>query len=127
MKYRFVHPEVVRLPLSDGDWIEVKKELNAGESRNVFTKLVKSMKAGESAELDPAKVGITRILEYLVAWSFTDASGKAVPVSEAAVNNLRPDAYREVMAAIDAHDKAIEEAQEAEKNAPAGSSTSEPT
>lgn len=124
---RFVQPDVVRLPLSDGDWIDVKKTLNAGESRNVLTRLVKTMHFNEKAEIDPAQVGLSKVVEFLVGWSFVDANGKSVPVSESAINNLDGDTYAELVKAIDAHEEASDAAQEALKNATGDGTRSEAT
>lgn len=121
---RFVQPEVVRLPLSDGDWIDVKKELNAGEQRRVFSRLVKEMHFGEKAEVNPEQVGFSKVVEFLVGWSFTDADGKSVPVSEAAISNLDGDTYAEIVKAIDAHEEQLDAARAAEKNALADASKS---
>lgn len=115
---RFIQPDVTRLPLSDGHWIDVKTELNAGEARRVFTNVVKTMHAGERVELDPELVGKTRLVEYIVAWSFTDAEGKPVPFSASALDNLDQDTYTEISTAVDAHDEAAEKARVARKNVP---------
>lgn len=132
---RFVTPQVVRLTLKplvvDGveqapDWIDVKKELNAGEQRRVFGKLVKEMRAGEKPLMDAEMVGLTKITEYLVDWSLTDASGKKVPVSEGAVNSLDGDTYTEIVKLIDAHEEETERAIEARKNVQAGEKASSP-
>ena len=113
---RFVQPDVVRLPLSDGDWIDVKKELNAGENRRVFARLVKAMHFNEKAEIDPEQVGMSKVVEFLVGWSLTDAAGKAVPVSEAAISNLDSETYAEIVKAIDAHEEAGDKQREERKN-----------
>ncbi len=113
---RFVQPDIIRLPLSEGEWIEVKKELNAGEQRRVFTRLVKTMHFNEKAEVDPEQVGFSKVVEYLVGWSFLDTAGKSVPVSDAAISNLDGDTYAEIVKAIDAHDEAVEKLVEARKN-----------
>lgn len=113
---RFVPQDVVRLPLSGGDWIDVKKELNAGEARRVFTKLVKTMHAGEKTELDPEQVGKTKLAEYIVGWSLVDDQDRSVPFSTAALDNLDQDTYTEIMKAVDAHDEAVEKAREERKN-----------
>lgn len=118
---RFVSPDVVRLPLSDGYWIDVKKELNAGEERRIFTNIVKTMHAGEKAELDPDKVGKTQMLAYIVDWNFTGEDGKTVPFSEAALDNLDQPSYAEISAAIDTHVEGVEKARAERKN---GQSTS---
>lgn len=124
---RFVQPTITRLDLTDGDWIEIKTELNAGERRHAFGRLVKEMRAGENAMLDPEQVGLTRLAEYIVAWSFVDASGQAVPVSEAAINALDVDSFGELVAAIDKHEAAHEAKRSAEKKDSATSMASAAT
>lgn len=123
---RFVQPEIVRVPLSDGDFVDIKKELTAGEERHVFTDLIKTMRAGENAELDPARIGITRVLAYALAWSFVDSNGQPVPLSEAAINNLDKATFAELTKAIDDHDAAVEKARAERKNVQGGESTSSP-
>ena len=120
---RFVDPDVVRLPLSDGEWVEVKRELNAGEARKVFANLVTRMEVGEKAQLDPAQVGKTKLVQYIVAWSFSNKQGP-VKYSEADIDNLDQDTYRELVEAIDKHDEASERLREERKNAQAGASPS---
>jgi len=122
---RFVKPQTVRLELSDGDWIEVKKELNAGEHRRVFGRLVKDMRAGERAQLDPEQVGLTKVVEYLVAWSLED-NGKPVEVTEGAINSLDAQTFGEIVKAIDAHEAAVDAEIEARKNDTDGGKVSSP-
>jgi hypothetical protein len=121
---RFVTPGITRLPLSDGDWIDVKKELNAGEQRAIFTDLVKEMVAGEKPHLDPKQVGKTKLMQYIVAWSFADAKGDVVPFSEGALENLDPDTYGELVEAVDAHEETAEKVRAERKNDRSGESTS---
>lgn len=133
MADEFVTPDVVRLDLSEGRWIDVKKELTAGESRRVFARLVKRM--GPTGlddkvhtEIDPEKVGITKLLEYVVGWSFSNGNGKPVPVSEAAINNLRQHIYREMVEAVEKHEEAMNAAREAAKQQdPTGATASSAT
>lgn len=122
---RFVKPRTVRLSLSEGDWIEVKQELNAGEYRRVMARQMKSMVMGEKAELDPTQVGLAKVVEYIVEWSFED-DGKPVPVSEAAIVSLDADSFNEIRDAIDAHEASVEAAMEARKNVQAGEKASSP-
>lgn len=114
---KFVQPDVVRIALSDDEWIDVKKELNAGEERGVFAKLVKEMHFDQKATLDPEQVGLSKIVAYVVAWSFKDASEKSVPFSESALKNLGADTYAEISKAIDAHEETVTEARTTRKNA----------
>ena len=123
---RFVAPEVVRLTISEGDWIDVKRELNAGETRRIYTDLIRDFRAGEQATLDPKQVGLTKILNYVVGWSFVDADNRPVPFSQAALENLDTDSYKEIADAIDAHDTASEKARAERKNARTLTTSSEP-
>lgn len=123
-KCRFVRPTVVRLPLSDGDYIDVKHELTAGEQRRVFSSLIKEMHAGEPAVLDPALVGKTQLLEYIVGWSFVGQDGEPAPFSAAALDTLDTNTYEELVAAVQAHDAASEAARAARKNGRAGETPS---
>lgn len=113
---RFVQPEVVRLALSDGDYLDVKKQLTAGEQRKAFTDQVKSMHLGDKAEIEPFRIGITRILAYVVGWSFVDQDGHPVPFSESAVNNLETDTYNEINDALNVHEELLEKEKVARKN-----------
>jgi hypothetical protein len=103
---RFVQPDVVRLSLSDGDFIDAKRELNAGEQRRVFSRMVRDMTPGEKLTLKADEVGRTKLSEYIVGWSFTDVDGKPVPVSDSAIDNLDTDTYAELVKAIDEHEAA---------------------
>jgi hypothetical protein len=116
----FVRPDSVRLPIGDGHWIEVRKRLNAGESRKMFARVVKDMTAGEKAQLDPEQVGLTKLVAYVLGWSFPGLDGKPVPFSVAAMDNLDPDVYAEMIKAIDEHIEAQDAARSAEKNELAG-------
>lgn len=122
---RVVDPDAIRLTLSDGEWIDVKRELNTGEARRVFTNVVKTMHAGEKAELDPEKVGITQLCEYIVAWSLIDREGKALPcdprskehpLTLASLNSIDQDTYIEITESVDAHQAAAEKARAERKN-----------
>lgn len=107
---RVVSPEVIRLPLSDGDWIDVKQELNAGEYSDYLTAMV-------------ARQPFSKILTYVVAWSFVGLDGKPLPWDLDGAEQLRRDAVRgldkgtlrELTAVLDKHE-AAEEAAIAKKN-----------
>lgn len=100
----FVEPNVVRIPLSGTDrWIDVKQELNAGEFDVMNDSVLKDVIAGEKALLVPRKVPSYKIIAYLVGWSFKDKDGKSIPVSPAAIDNLRRQVRDEIAAAVEAH------------------------
>lgn len=121
---RFVQPDVVRISLSDGDWIEIKRELTAAESRRVFSGTLKDFSPGGKPLIDPEKVGRTQISEYLVDWSFCDATGKRQPVTASAIDALDIDSYNEIREAIDAHIITEDTRRESEKNGRGGESKS---
>lgn len=121
---RFIQPNTTRLTLSDGDWLDVKSELNAGETRRVYTNLVKKMKAGEAAELNPEQVGKTKIQEYVVGWSLVGFDGKPMPFTPVALDSLDAETYAEISNAIDQHEEAVEKARTERKN---GRSTPTPS
>lgn len=118
---RFVKPDTVRLSISDGDWLEVKKRLTAGEYRE---RLAREYVQGDDQKLraDLRQSGIALIVAYVVDWSLTD-DGRVVPFSEDALRAVDIDTFREILRAVEAHDEADEAARSAEKNAPAGTNS----
>jgi hypothetical protein len=129
-RLRFVTPEVVRLPLSDGDWIEVKKRLSVGESRAATSSFIGRFHGDGSRTPNLETLGMGQTLAYLVRWSFRDANDHPVSVSLDALKSLDSDTYREIEDAIEAHEARVTmEAAEQEKkvqepSAPAASPTS---
>ncbi len=127
MAWKFVNPETIRIDISDSKWILVKKRLNAGERRRIFSRMVKTMQAGEKIDLDPAQVGRSKLVEYLVDWNGpTQIRDKSPDEIGKVLDNLDPDDYGELNKAIEAHEDAQDAAAEQEKNATAGSSASTP-
>lgn len=107
MRCRFVQPKIVRLPLTDGQWIDVKRELSYGEQTDMFASMRKQFGAGTVPVLDATQIGRARMGAYLLAWSLVDAEGTPVPVSPAAINNLDVETAREITDALETHDEAI--------------------
>jgi len=121
MSSRMRRPETVRLEISRGDWLIVKKHLTAGESRGMLGNMLRLGARLSDTAVDPTKVGLSRIVAYLLDWSITDADDKPVVIREqpfdvvaAAVDNLEPEAFAEILAVIEAHETAMEE--ERQKN-----------
>lgn len=124
MRCRFVQPDIVRLTLTDGDFVDVKKQLNAGEQRRLFAHMMRDMTPGEKVQLIPEQVGRTKLVEYVIGWSFVDAENKPVPVSESAIDNLDTETYQELIKAIDEHEAAQDAAREAARANPTGATGS---
>jgi len=122
---RGVTPERVRLPLSDGDYVDVKKRLTAGEYRKLIYDQFKDTPVGEKATLDYTKVGTSKLLAYVLGWSFVSViDGQPIPYDPQDPEELRRSAlddlldqetYRELLEAVTAHETREEAALEAQK------------
>lgn len=113
--------------IEDADFIDVKKQLSAGEVRNIYAGMVEEQKFGSSASVNPKRVGLTKIMEYLVGWSFVDRDGGRLPVSESALLSFDPDTFHEINEAIDFHQQEMERAATDRKKTTAGDPMSSPT
>ncbi len=120
---RVVAPDVVRLPLSDGDSVEVKKTLNAGEYRKMIYDQYKDAPPGEKITLELRKIEMVKLLAYIVGWSFVGFDGQPLPyrpdepedIRRATIDGLDQDTYRELIAAVTAHEEREDAALEAQK------------
>jgi hypothetical protein len=128
---RVVIPEEVRLPLSDGDYVDVKKVLNAGEYRKLLYDQFKDSDGGR-VTIDHAKVGLSKLLAYILGWSLSGIDNAPLSYSHdqpeavrvATLDNLDQDTYRELIAAIVAHEEREDAALTAKKN---GRTTASPS
>jgi hypothetical protein len=120
-----VQPEIVRLTLSTGDFVDVIKELNAGEYWDLLLAL------GE-------RQIFAKILAYVTGWSLVGLDGQPLPYSLELPVNVRRDTIRaqnkrfvrELIATLDRHEQAEEAAHAAKKKTPAdapGSSATSPS
>lgn len=123
MSSRVRHPETTTLHISQGDWLLVKKHLNAGEQRRIFSRMYKA----NGVEIEPLQAGLSQVAEYLLDWNITDANDKPIMIRDqsaeaiiAAVESLDPEDYTEINKAIDTHHEAMRAARAKEKNDRAG-------
>lgn len=82
---RFVTPEVVRLPISDGDWIEIKKRLNAGEARALENAGLKPPIKVDGKIIQPidwAIYDLVRAQIFLVNWSLCGPDGTTMGLKD---------------------------------------------
>lgn len=126
MAGRTRRPETTTLPISGGDSLTVKKHLNAGEMRSMYALMQKVNDAGET-HIDPIKVGLAKVLTYLVDWTIRDhddlliaIKGESHDMLLGALNSLDPEDYGEIVKVIDAHDDAMGLLRAAEKKASTG-------
>jgi hypothetical protein len=102
---RVVSPDTVRLPLSDGDFLLVKKELNAGEYIDSLTE----MGAGKALAV---------VVAYLVSWTLVGVNDTPIAYHLGLSTDERRDVLRsldvatlvEITQALDAHATANERA-----------------
>jgi hypothetical protein len=119
---RVVQPEMVRLPLSDGDFIDVKRELTAGEYYDLVL---------AQSERKP----FAKVLAYVIGWSLCGAENQPLPYSLDMVETVRRDTVRsldtptirELIAVLDKHEQAVDAAREEKKTPPAIALVSTPT
>src|SRR5580765_3482038 len=98
---RVVAPEIVRLPLSDGDYLDVNRELNAGQYLDLLSALV---------ERKPW----AKAIAYIVAWSLVGLDDKPLPYDvdapeedrRATLRALDKGTLREITAVLDRHEAA---------------------
>lgn len=136
MGSRYRKQEDLRIELSGGDWLLVRKHLTAGEERDAQARVIKAgtFKPGERPELDLEHLGIAQAVAYLLDWSITDADDKPIRIRDqsyafvaAALRNQTPESLREILDAIQAHDGAMMAEREHEKKVPAGGTGSSQT
>jgi hypothetical protein len=117
-----VLPRVVRLPLSNGDWVDVKAQLNHGEHQAVLERCYVLTPDGD-VQRQPFKIVQATVVAYLVDWSATDLPirGAAPALVEQALNSISQERFTEIRQAIDAHAEAIERERDEKKSIPTGS------
>lgn len=117
-----VQPEVVRLSLSHGDYIDVKRELNAGEYWDLL-----------GAQASSKRFAL--ILAYVVGWSFTGMEDRPVPYDldapeatrDATIGGLKVERLHELIAAIQEHKQTQEAAAKKNATMPGGAPASAAT
>jgi hypothetical protein len=126
----FVQARVVRIELPSDEWIDVKAQLNAGERREMFASMRRTLtdSTGRSiSELDPVLIFRAKFSAYVLGWSFTLPDGTPAPVTPSAFDNLDDDTDSEIRDAISAHEDALEREKRERKNFRDGVSRSGPT
>jgi hypothetical protein len=136
MGSRYRRQEEMRIDLSEGDWLLVRKHLTAGEERDAHARVIKagSFKQGEKPELDLEHLGIAQAVSYLIDWSITDADDKPIRIRDqpyafvfSALRNQTPESLREILDAVQAHDSAMTAERDLQKKQLAGVSGPSPT
>jgi hypothetical protein len=113
---RFPAPIVERLPLSEGDWIEVKRDLTVGEEKDISLLAMRELSQTDGTvkfSLDYQLMPFAKAVIYLVSWSFHNAKGP-VKLDEdlrkrlAQLRALDRDTWEEIEAAVLRHEEAVD-------------------
>jgi hypothetical protein len=135
MGCRVVLPETTRIELEGGEWIRIKRRLNAGEAWAAYTRTIKggAIIRGQPIARDPNLLPTAKAAAYLLDWSFTDPAGRPIVIAnqppeviEAALRSFDSATAFEIQAAIDRHDADEEIAIDEEKKRRSSVTTSEP-
>lgn len=104
---RFNEPAVDRIPLSDGDWIEVKRDLDTGDAKKLEAAGMKNPIRMENGEIytpiDWEVYELHRAMIFLTDWSFCDSTAKPRKLSLDALRALKPPDFEEINTAIYSH------------------------
>lgn len=118
----FVAPETVRLDLGDGQWMDIKKQLNTGETQEMYRQM-----RGTDGAVDSSKIRLAKVAAYLLDWSLVDLGGKKAEPNEDSLKNMHPLAFGDLFDKVLAHEKSIEAEFEDAKKSPAGETPSSAT
>jgi hypothetical protein len=117
-KRRFIQPGTTRLDLSEGDWIEVKTELDYGEQQQLRIASMQPLALERDMSLENLQIQLNpfllrqKLIElYLTDWSFRDEEDRPVPLSRTTLLSLDPETVDEMEAAINAHAAAVKAAK----------------
>ena len=105
MGITFVTPESVRLPLSDGDYILIRRRLSTGERDDMLSMMLPYVTPGQTAQINSKDARQIAVATYLLGWSAAAPMSPDLPVQERidTLRTLDPAAFDEIEAAITAH------------------------
>jgi len=122
-----VRPETVRVTLADGEWLELAKELTAGEYREMFVSQLKDAPMGSVPIMDMRQVGVSMVLAYVKEWSFIGSKGEPLPITRDWLLKFDQQTFDEVASAAGLHHEERDKAAAERKNGRTTASTSSAT
>jgi hypothetical protein len=123
MTRRVVVPEVVRLSLTEGDWIEVKMELTYGEACTIRQQMITGIRPPNAQQpsmgydLDIGAWERATVEAYLVDWSIKGLDDKVIDISSeskkrsALRNVITQETFAEIHEAISQHKERVANAK----------------
>src|SRR5262245_15946049 len=124
---QIVQPQIVRLPLADGQWVDVKARLNHGEHTALYQRLYVETPDGDLRR-DPMAWADSLIAAYLIDWSALDLPIRGASVADvlSALKVIDHDDFVEIKDAVEAHVNAIAAERAEKKRARIGGGASLP-
>lgn len=117
-----------RQPIPGGQWIDIKRELTVGDTKQMRKLLgptdtiIRTIDAEGNATLkvesDPVLSELAYLFIRLAGWSFRDAGGQPIPLSLDAFDALTVDQATEIRAAFNKYLEGSAPSEDAEKKAP---------
>lgn len=104
-KSRFAKADLVRLELSDGDFIVIRSMLNVRQKKQVeaagFQRMLTATEdqvkqKTVNVAVDMREYSFARTLAYVHSWSFVDENGAPVPFDRDALEALTSEAFEEI-------------------------------
>src|SRR5258708_3694337 len=99
---RIVKPQVDRGPISDGDWIEIKRTLNTGENKalDVCGSRPMIVEGRLFSPIDWRLHDLERAMIFLTAWSLRNEDDKPLDLNIDTLKSLDTETFDEINAAI---------------------------
>lgn len=108
----FITPDTTQLPLFDDGqyWIVVKRQLTAGESKQLYAAGIRRMSSGTDGqgvpgyEVDLASAAFEKVALYLLDWNLTEHAKIDTPKAmRDTLKALTPEVFNEIERAISVH------------------------
>lgn len=125
-------PIPIRLPLANGQFIDVKRRLNVGEHSDFLDRIIVPTDDPQVNRLKtPYAVAVEKVAAYLVGWSVT-LGGQPVPMNPImpvedrvhAIRQLEQADFEAIHQALTAHEAALDLEQTSAKKSQDGASAS---
>lgn len=103
MTCHFVAPHTDRVPLGDGDWIDLKRELTIGDQKALESAALHDpiiINGTLYQPIDWGKYELIRVTVWITGWSLLDLQGQPAPIALDAVKALRPTSFAAINATI---------------------------
>ena len=126
---RVIKPETIRVEISDGDYIVVRKELNNGQQKKLENCGLMPPMIVDGRVVQPVdweRHDLERALVFLTGWSLADDNGELMPIDISSLRAIDPSTFEEINHAVVTHIMEIAAAKKAARDAKKAAQ-SEPT